>query len=40
MIIRGIERAPIFIDDQGGEESISRMGMLTQETESKIVPGF
>jgi hypothetical protein len=31
-MIRGIERSPIFKDDQDRKDFISRMGMLAQET--------
>jgi REP element-mobilizing transposase RayT len=36
-MIRGIERSPIFKDDQDRQDFISRMGMLAQETRTKIV---
>ena len=37
VMIRGIERSPIFKDDQDREDFISRMGMLTQQTGTKIL---
>ena len=37
VMIRGIERSPIFKDDQDRKDFISRMGMLAQETRTKIV---
>ena len=37
VMIRGIERSPIFKDDQDREDFISRMGKLTQETGTKIL---
>jgi hypothetical protein len=37
VMIRGIERSPIFKDDQDRKDFISRMGMLAQETGTKIV---
>jgi REP element-mobilizing transposase RayT len=36
-MIRGIERTPIFKDDQDREDFISRMGLLAQETKTKIL---
>jgi len=37
VMIRGIERSPIFKDDQDREDFISRMGMLAQETRTRIL---
>ena len=37
VMIRGIERSPIFKDDQDRQDFISRMGMLAQETGTKIL---
>jgi putative transposase len=37
VMIRGIERSPIFKDYQDRKDFISRMGMLAQETGTKIV---
>ena len=37
VMIRGIERSPIFKDDQDRKDFISRMGMLAQETGTKIL---
>jgi len=37
VMIRGIERSPIFKDDQDREDFISRMGKLTQETGTRIL---
>ena len=37
VMIRGIERSPIFKDDQDREDFISRMGMLVQQTGTKIL---
>jgi len=36
-MIRGIERSPIFKDDQDREDFISRMGMLAQESGTRIL---
>jgi len=37
VMIRGIERSPIFKDDQDREDFISRMGILAQETGTRIL---
>ena len=37
VMIRGIERSPIFKDDQDREDFISRMGMLAQESGTRIL---
>src|SRR4030067_1176379 len=37
VMIRGIERSPIFKDDQDREDFISRMGLLAQETGTRIL---
>ena len=37
VMIRGIEKAPIFKDDQDRQDFTSRMGMLAQESRTKIV---
>ncbi len=37
VMIRGIERSPIFKDDQDRQDFISRMGMLARETETRIL---
>jgi putative transposase len=37
VMIRGIERSAIFKDDQDRQDFVSRMGMLTQETGTKIL---
>ena len=37
VMIRGIERSAIFKDDQDRQNFVSRMGMLTQETGTKIL---
>ena len=37
VMIRGIERSPIFKDDQDRQDFVSRMGMLAQETGTKIL---
>jgi len=37
VMIRGIERSPIFKDDQDRGDFISRMGMLVQQTGTKIL---
>jgi REP element-mobilizing transposase RayT len=36
-MIRGIERSPIFRDDQDREDFISRMGLLAQKTGTRIL---
>ena len=37
VMVRGIERSPVFKDDQEWRDFTSRMGMLAQETGTKIV---
>jgi len=37
VMIRGIERSPIFKDEQDRKDFISRMGLLAQETGTKIL---
>ena len=37
VMIRGIEGAPIFKDDQDRQDFISRIGKVAQETETKIL---
>ncbi len=37
VMIRGIERSPIFKDDQDRQDFISRMGLLAQETGTRIL---
>jgi REP element-mobilizing transposase RayT len=37
VMIRGIERSPIFKDDRDREDFISRMGLLAQETGTRIL---
>jgi len=37
VMIRGIEKSPIFKDDQDRQDFVSRMGMLAQETGTKIL---
>jgi putative transposase len=36
-MIRGIERSPIFEDDQDRDDFISRAGILAQETGTRIL---
>jgi putative transposase len=45
VMIRGIERSPIFKDEQDQQDFVSRTGILAQETGTKIlawvlIPGF
>jgi REP element-mobilizing transposase RayT len=37
VMIRGIERSPIFIDDRDREDFISRVGLLAQTTGTRIL---
>ncbi len=37
VMIRGIEKSPIFKDDQDRQEFTSRMGRLAQETGTRIL---
>ena len=37
VMIRGIERSPIFKDDQDRQDFVSRTGILAQETGTKIL---
>jgi len=37
VMIRGIERSPIFKDDQDRQDFISRMGMLAQNKGGDVV---
>ena len=37
VMIRGIERSPIFKDNQDRQDFVSRIGMIAQQTGNKIL---
>jgi putative transposase len=38
VIVRGIEKRPVFLDDQDREEFLSRFSLLLQKTETEANP--